>query len=379
LFLILISGSSYFINASIFVISSMLVLPFLLLFFYATYQFFKTKNALYGFLIFLSLGFIFEAELPFGLFLIPSYLLTLLISGWFKQFIRYKKNILYSLIGFLTPLSLRILFEIKHDFIQTKIAINFLLKDKLYNPHSFIDNFKDRLNLFWGYYNSLFDQKILGMVFLILLALIIVYGFSKLEKLKKEFFKFISILLIMLFLTSLTYRDNFWPNYFEGLPYFYLILITIAFYSLSKLSLLLKNRNVVQAGLVVFLVFFLLFKFYNNVKTFKKDVGVGLAGHLKVVDFLYQKNKNKEFCVRIYTPPVIPYTYNYLFSYYSQTKDFKNPTTDYRNSQCWYIIEEDPYKFRIEKWRKENIPSSVKMILTNKFSDDVMVELWQIK
>lgn len=125
LFLILVSGSSYFISTAFFVISSMLVLPFLLLLFYTSYQFLKTKKSLYQFLIFLSLGFIFEAELPFGLFLIPSYLLTLLVLGWVKQFLKDKKAILYSFIGFFIPLSLRILFEIKHGFIQRKTALIF--------------------------------------------------------------------------------------------------------------------------------------------------------------------------------------------------------------------------------------------------------------
>lgn len=357
----------------------MLVLPFLLLLFYSIFQFLKTKKALYQFLIFLSLGFIFEAELPFGLFLIPSYLLTLLATSGAKQFIKEKKNILYAFVGLIIPLSLRILFEIKHNFIQTKTAINFLLKDKLHNPHSLADNFKDRLNLFWNYYNSLFEQKILGMLFLILFILVVVYGFSRWEKLKKEFFKFIFILLIMFFLTSLVYRDNFWPNYFEGLPYFYLTLIAMAFYSLSKLNLSLKIREIIRTGLLVLLIFLLLFKFYNNVRASGKDIGVGLAGHSRVVDFLYQENKNKDFCVRIYTPPVIPYTYNYLFSYYSRVRHLKNPTTDYRNNQCWYIIEDDSYKFRIEKWRQENIPSSAKMLLTKELTDDVKVELWEAK
>jgi hypothetical protein len=181
----------------------------------------------------------------------------------------------------------------------------------------------------------------------------------------------------MLFLTSLAYRDNFWPNYFEGLPYFYLVLLTIVFYSLSKFNISLINRKIIQGSLLVFLIFLLLFKFYNNVKASGKGVALGLRGHLKVVNFLYQENKNKDFCVRIYTPPVIPYTYNYLFSYYSRIRHFNNPTSDYKNNKCWYIIEDDPYKFRIEKWRKENIPSAAKTILTKKVTDDVRIELWQ--
>jgi hypothetical protein len=143
------------------------------------------------------------------------------------------------------------------------------------------------------------------------------------------------------------------------------------------LKIVVRNRGLLQAGIIVFLLFLLFFKLSREIKAFKKRTSTGLISQLRIVDFLYQKNKNKEFCLRIYTPPVIPYTYNYLFSYYSRVKHFNSPTTDYKDKRCWYIIEEDPYKFRIEKWRKENIPTSAKRVYNNKFNKSVEIELWE--
>jgi len=357
----------------------MLVIPFLFLLFFSVYQFLKTGKITFQILIFLSLGFIFEAELPFGLFLIPSFFLTIFFSGFFKKFFEDKKSSLLSIIALFIPFSLRILFEIKHNFIQTKTALGFLSSGKIYNPHSFFDNFKDRLNLFWSYYQSLFTDKKVAIFVLIVLGIAIFYGYKKLEKTKRDFFRFNLILLLLLFLTSLLYRDNFWANYFEGLSYFYLILMITSFFSLEKVKKIFGNKKLTSLILIIILALNLIINFYKNISQKKSKELSGFVSQNQVVDYLYAQNKNRDFCVRIYTPPVIPYTYQYLFSYYSRVKKINKPSQDYVKGQCWYVIESDPYQFRIKKWRKEQIPDSAKIIKVKNFSKDLKVELWEEK
>lgn len=103
-FLLIVAGSPYLISTSSFVISSVFVIPFLLFLFYSTYQFLKTRKVIYQFLIFLSLGFVFEAEIPFGLFLIPSYIIALFLTKSFKEMKKKKKKFILFFLGFVyTP------------------------------------------------------------------------------------------------------------------------------------------------------------------------------------------------------------------------------------------------------------------------------------
>lgn len=376
-FLLIVAGSPYLISTSNFVISSVFVIPFLLFLFYSTYQFFKTRKVIYQFLIFLSLGFVFEAEIPFGLFLIPSYIIALFLSQSFKEMIKKRKNLFYSFLGLVIPLSLRVLFEIKNNFPQTKTVLNYFFGGKIYNPHSFIDNIKARLNLFLGYYYGLFDQKIVAIILGVLFLASLYFFFKKADRLKKQYFIFNLILFISLFFTSLLYRDNFWGNYFEGLSYFYLILFIPVFFSLRKV-IFYKKREVLRVLIIGILSLSLLSTLIKNINSKKGNEPMGLAKHIKVIDYLYEKNKNKDFCLRIYTPPVIPYTYDYLFSYYSRVKNLKKPIIDYVDNQCWYLIESDQYQFRIDQWREKNIPKDANKKQGNIIVKDITIELWQI-
>lgn len=376
-FLILITVSPYFILTSFFVISSIPVLPLLLLLFYSTYQFFKTKRIIFQFLIFFSLGFIFETEVPPGLFIIPSYLMTLAVTKEIKYFFSSKKHLLYSFFGLLISFIPRILFEIKNNFMQTKTIVQFLAKPKFYSPQSFKGVLFDRLNLFWDYYKGLFIEwhQILALVILIIGFLGILYGYKKLTKLHQRYFRFVFVLLIFLFLLSLFYKDTFWMNYYEGLSYFYVVLLSVGFYALTKYHGFLKTIPIL---ILLLLSVLTLNKFVKDI-TQKKDIPLeGLRSHMKIVSYLYEKNKGKNFCVRIYTPPVIPYTYQYLFSFYSKTKGLANPGQEFVNDTCWYIIEDDQYQFRIEKWRKENIPQDASLV-TSKIFKDKKIETWKIK
>jgi len=162
-FFALVAFSPYFANMSSFVINSGFTFPFILLLLYSLYNLFKTKRTKFYFLTFLSAGFIWEAEYAFGVFLLPSLALTLVLIVKLKALLK-KKNLIFSFFGLLIPLLPRIAFEIKNNFIQTKTLLNFLFKPKLL----FI-SFKEKLFQFKDFYLSIFPdigKIILGLIFL---------------------------------------------------------------------------------------------------------------------------------------------------------------------------------------------------------------------
>lgn len=376
IFALLVTGSPYFIMMSFFVINGVLGFPFILLFFYFVYLLLKTEGKKYFFWLFLSIGFIFESELPNGLFTVIAFLIVLLT---FK-----KIKLLFSKVGFknaffglLIPLTPRLLFEVIKGFPQSKTIIKFLFNPEFHNPKSFFNIFNDRLILFNGYLNASFpinNNYIVYGIFLISIIGIII-GYIKSDKKIKNFFLFGPLMIVLFLLLSSFYKDNFWNNYYEGIGYYFILTIVLGLYGFSKL----KNKLIKNFSWLIF-VFLLLFNVSKLAKETKNNqvVNDGLKKQLITVNRIYEINKEKNnFCVRIYTPPVIPHTYNYLFDYFHDFKNRVRPTTNYADNQCWYIFEDDSFRFRIDQFRKDHIPSTGKLIKKEFIHKDVILELWQ--
>lgn len=376
LFALLITGSSYFISMSFFVISSVFTFPFILLFIYSAYLFLKTEDKKYFFWLFLWIGFILEAELPTGLFTGIAFMLTLLFLGKIKLLLS-KDGLKKSSFGFIIPIMPRLLFEVTKGFPQSKTLIKFLLNPEFHSPKPFVEIFKDRLSLFDHYLVSSFpfdNSFIIYGIFMISIVGIFI-AFVKSSKRNKNFFIFAPLMIVLFFLLSCLYKDNFWSNYYEGINYYFILTAALGLYGFSKI----KNRIIRNLPWLMFitLLLFNLSKFAKETKN-NKIVNDGLKKQLITVNRIYEMNEGKkDFCVRIYTPPVIPYTYNYLFDYNHNFRNKIRPTVNYFNNQCWYIIEDDSFKFRIDKFRQEHIPSTGKLIMKESIHKDVSLELWQ--
>ena len=88
-----------------------------------------------------------------------------------------------------------------------------------------------------------------------------------------------------------------------------------------------------------------------------------------------QVTNDQEYCLRIYTPPVITHTYNYLFFYEKLQNKIKEKSADFVNNECWYIIERDDYAERRQVWLDANLPKNGTIKQEKEFRD-VQVQLW---
>ena len=375
-FTIFVTGSPYFTMMSFFVINGVLGFPFILLFFYFVYLFLKTEGKKYFFWLFLSIGFIFESELPNGLFTAIAFLIVLLVFKKIKLLFS-KVGLKNAFFGLLIPLSPRLLFEVIKGFPQSKTIFKFIFNPEFHNPKPFFDIFKDRLSLFSSYLISFFptDNSIIIYGLFLISIIGIVIAVIKSDKKIKNFLLFGPLMIVLFLLLSCLYKDNFWSNYYEGIGYYFILTIALGLYGFSKL----KNKLIKNLPWLIFilLLIFNISKFVNETKN-NQIVIDGLKKQLITINKIYEINKEKkDFCVRVYTPPVIPYTYNYLFDYFHDFKNRVRPTTNYVNNQCWYIFEDDSSKDRIVKFRKEHIPITGKLIKKESVHKDVSFELWQ--
>ncbi len=378
-----VATSPYFISTSIFVISSVMALPFILLFFFFLYRYLENKNPKYLFLQFLSLGFVLESELPTGLFLIPSFLLAIVALGEFRKFFPRIKYVLFALAGLVIPVIPRALFEVKNDFPEVKIVLSFIQNPKFFNPTPFHIRFIERVNLFYRYYISLFPDEnvMLAIVVGSLIIAGLIIGYKKFTAQVKRFFRILFGTFVFLFVLSLFYKDNFWFNYYEGLSYFYVVFFSLAVYGIQKAKLKISVLNITPTLLAVVIV---LMGLLNMRKDLQMPLEMtGMKSQVSVVEHIYKEVGSNELCVRTYTPPVIPHTYDYLFSYYSQSRGLKSPSHDFVNKKCYFIMEVEReasnYQKRIVNWRVENTPADAVFIKRTQINEGVAVEVWEEK
>lgn len=371
---LLISLSPYFAFTSLFVGNNIMVLPVMLGFLITNFQILEEKKIknplLIALLTGLFLGLIGEFELSFGLFLIPTYFLALFIFKKFRTFYSHLPNLGLFLLGLGFIFTPRMLFEIKNKFLQTKTLFSFFLKPKLYNPKPYIDVLKDQVILFKGYYEGLFPHPALTLIVSLLLIFIIVYFIKSKAKIYVQSLIFFSYLLGMLFLFSTFYKDNFWGNYYEGIQYIFVFIIAILL--TTKMRMKLWNQYL----LIGLLIFFGISQIITSWRTTPKFEG--LAVQRAIVTYILDHEKNTQnYCVRIYTPPVIPHTYNYLFAYEKMKIKVSLPGSEWVDGTCWFIMEPDPFNFRLNDWKKINEPEK-KAIVTSKKIQDVLVNHYEV-
>ena len=376
---LLIASSPYFIFTSIFVGNNIMVLPVFLAFLIANFYLLEKKikkPQLLLLIIGLLLGFTTEFELAFGLFLIPVYLLITTLLKNFRSIFYAKKNFLLFLSGLFIPFIPRLLFELKNNFMQTRILWSYLMHPSGQNTRLYSQIVQERINLFYGYFTSLFVNDFLFKIFFILFILT-AYFFLE-NKIKKYHYSvnfFLLLIIFLFFLSTLNNGGFFWGNYFEGIQY--LILIILA----SILSFQLQTQSVILDFLKVGVLIVIFLLNLNSIlkSNNSKPNAVGtLKLQTQVVNYIFQKEQQMDtYCVKVYTPPVIPHTYNYLFLYGNISKHYPLPKNDWVKRKCWYIVETDENNERRTEWLEKNIPRKAKTA-HKKLFNDVEIILYEL-
>ncbi|MDO8609863.1 MAG: hypothetical protein Q7R95_04900, partial [bacterium] len=136
-------------------------------------------------------------------------------------------------------------------------------------------------------------------------------------------------------------------------------------------------RSLTLGIIIVFFFIFCIQKIVSSSRT--KTTKDGLVVQEEVVNFILKNEKHtNNFCIRVYTPPVISYTYNYLFLYAHMNIKTSIPQTEWVNKTCWFIMENDPYHFRLNEWKKIHEPKD-QATITKKVFKDVVVAHYEIQ
>jgi hypothetical protein len=375
LFGILVVVAPYFTFMSLFVGNNVMVLPSLLIFLICNYYLFKNKQISLPLLFItgLSLALVGEFELSFGIFLIPLYFVAVILFRALRNALLNKKGVFF-LLGLVAGFAPRTLFELKNSFTQTKVLLSFLLHPKLYNTStSYLARLSERWILFKGYYFEMFSERYFAYIFLIsmcvIAAITIAAVLHKKTKIQPIFFFYTYILGGLFFLSTL-YKDFFWKNYYEGIHY------VILFIFISLVGQFAQRKHIViKRSILYSLLFgFCILGIISARDTYiHKPPFDGLQIQEAVVNYINKnQNQQQDYCLRIYTPSVIPHTYNYLFLVQNM-----KPSSEWIKGACWFIVEADSYKKRRDDWLQVNEPKD-KHTMMKKTIKDVEIRYYQV-
>lgn len=267
----------------------------------------------------------------------------LFFTIWQRKKINVSTFFVSSLLLFLT-FTPQLIFNLKHDNILIKNIITELPKQERNN--SPLDRvLVDRFKLFWDMFSSkLFhEQNKLALSFSLLSISGIFISF-----LRKSNIQILELFLLFLgipFTLYTFYRGNhgfLYDYYFTG---YYLILILLFSFGIWHFS---KLRH----GWFILILFFILF-FNNNISYLIRKLSVGvndgndiyLSNQIQAINWIYEDAKGANFNVDVYVPPVIPHSYEYLFTYMGD----KRSTSNVDRLYTLYEID-PPHPERLNAW-----------------------------
>lgn len=272
------------------------------------------------------------------------------------------KIILFSIALFVFTILPLLLFDLKHGGILGGNIKGFLVTGNSFGFPTWIfitDRLKQIVSIFSSLlFHSPYEKE---WVFLGGLGLIVVYSLSKLIKNPK--FNIILLFLGSSVLGLIFFQGNYGNFYGYYLTGYYLIFLIFVAVSLSYIF---KGSWVGKIIVFVFLSFFLTHNFTDLkgylTTTGKEPENVILANQKQAIDWVYQNAGSQEFNVDIYVPPVISYSYDYLFKWLGTTKYNKLPV-DSQIPLLYTLYEVDsPHPERLQAWldRQKGIGKVIK-------------------
>jgi len=174
----------------------------------------------------------------------------------------------------------------------------------------------DRFALIGNYFSVLLFRNIFDKetVFLSSVFLGFIYFLSRLltnDKFKILLLLFLSPVIGLIFFQG--NYGNFYQYYLTGYYLIFLILVAVT------LGHLFRSSRFGKALVAIFVLFFLS-KNYSDLIPYLKTTGdepttIVIANQRKAIDWIYRDAGAREFNVDVYVPPVIPYSYDYLFKW----------------------------------------------------------------
>src|SRR3989344_2154614 len=306
----------------------------------------------------LTVGLSLQLEAASAVFYIPSVLVFVIWIYWSDfKYKRYLQNLLRSktfilaLSTFFITFIPQIVFNFLHENILFENLYKLFIDERAFRGFGkFV--FEERLKFFFALPNKFFiGQSLKTLVFT---SFVLSTFIVRRKYLKVGMLKFFSIFLIIPMLCYLLFQGNFGNIYDYYLSGYFLPFILLFSIGLAELAHTKVGRFVV----LIFL--------YQFIKLNAPYIGrylsadepherpIVLEDQLKGVGWVFGDVKDRgNFNVDVYVPPVIPYSYDYLFLWQGRKKCGRDlcGQVDEKVPLLYALYEEDPpHPERLQAW-----------------------------
>jgi hypothetical protein len=312
----------------------------------------KFQNQKIHLLIWPVILLMFNFEAAFGVILFVSTLIYLIFD--YKKFLlnRYFPfGILLSGI-FIFPL---ILFDFRHNFLMSMSVVNLFhgSSQGLFAGNEYqgrLTLFSSNLLTFWNNFNSGFFLAKMQIPFASIIILflyiagIVTISLNKFRIVYKAdeylFLKMLYSLFSIFLILSLIYPFPIRYWFLTGFQSFYLFIISILLFKLWQI----KIGKLVIIGIWILAIWYAGNNLNNLYISPPNDGGTAkIKGKLSAIDYIYHDANHLPFGVLVFTPPVNPDAYDYLFWWYG-SKKYKYIPHNHKRGLVYLLIEPDGSK-----------------------------------
>lgn len=279
-------------------------------------------------------------------------LIAALVWAFLVRLYKNKSAVLFGVSGFVLTLLPQIFFELKHNFLITKNLIKFLSSTTGSTAKSNIQNFiLERGQFLYQSIMDKFEPNVSIFSLILFLLFIVVFFLERKVIFKNNLSKLLLLWITIPFGLMFFYRGNygFIYSYYLDAVYPAIFIMVGVLFSFFWKKLLTRILLFVILAVFFYFQYPLLSGFLNN--DLKGENIIALGNQKQALDYIYQKAQGRSFNVDVYVPPVIPYTYNYLFLWYGNKRYGYQPE-DKHLSELYTISEYDDNLKRRDVWFK---------------------------
>ncbi len=280
---------------------------------------------------------------------------------WQRKNFPDRKNLIISIVLFFITFAPLLIFDLKHEHILlNNFMQTFVGEGSFKKVTKFI--FEERTKFYYDVFtNKIFESR--GIVEIRVLIALTILFFAFLPKLiKKPGVKILLLLLISPIIGLYFYQGNYAVVYDYYMTGYYLIFLLLVAVLLGKLW----SDNLGK----IFVLYFLYLFLTSNINVLQYKLGdradspqsIAFINQKQAIDWIYQDAKEQPFNEDVYVPPVIPYAYDYLFTWYGEVVHGREPEGG-RVDLLYTLYEVDgPHPERLDAWlaRQKGIGKVVK-------------------
>ena len=296
---------------------------------------------------------------------------TVIIFGTFlmkeKIPIRY---LLFGLVCFLIPLFPLIIFDIRHDFLNSRGVLETLTGSKRYvgSTIEYLKILSNHRMIFSDEFYRAFQVTYIPKIYLVgfmAAGSIAMIMDRKIPLVKKRFIGFLCLLPAVLFFVFIFYKDDLWPWWISELTVIYTVLGGIITSYAWKQGLIMKCIVVSILGLMI------LSYGQKTHQSFQNELsdygGVHkIKGKKDALDVIFKDAQGEKFGLLVFTPPIYTYAYDYLIWWYGQSQSGYIPPSE-KKGIFYLLIEPDIG----EPWRHKGWIETV-------IKDGTIEKTWQL-